>query len=129
MNKDKYGVQYSNNPDGSVTVSIDRLKRYYPVPAFLPGTIEYQDVGKNMNLRNEITNYYLEKTINWMETDKNFRNVKKYLKHIKSKDGFQIIYNLLRLYVKNGRANWYDLRDPNNSHVIKEYLKYKLAEY
>ena len=103
--------------------------KYYPVPYVPPGVIEYQDVGQNMNLRNEITNYYLEKTINWMETDKNFRNVKKYLKHIKSKDGFQIIYNLLRLYVKNGKANWYDLRDSNNSPVLKDYLRYKIGEY
>ena len=29
MNKDKYGVLYQNNPDGSLTISIDRLKRYY----------------------------------------------------------------------------------------------------
>jgi hypothetical protein len=126
MNKDKYGVQYSNNPDGSVTVSIDRLKRYYPVPAFLPGTIEYQDVGKDMNLRKEISMYYLEKTIEWIAKD---NKLKKYLKLLKSKDGLEVIYNLLRIYVKNGKANWYDLRDKNNSPVIKEYLKYKLNEY
>ena len=126
MNKDKYGVSYSNNPDGSVTVSIDRLKRYYPVPAFLPGTIEYQDVGKDMNLRKEISMYYLEKTIEWIAKD---NKLKKYLKLLKSKDGLEVIYNLLRVYVKNGKANWYDLRDKNNSPVIKEYLKYKLNEY
>ena len=126
MNKDKYGLLYSNNPDGSVTVSIDRLKRYYPVPLSLPGTIEYQDVGKDMNLRKEISTYYLEKTIEWIEKDK---KLKKYLKLLKSKDGLDVIYDLLRLYVRNGKANWYDLRDPNNAPVIKEYLKYKLNEY
>ena len=126
MNKDKYGLLYSNNPDGSVTVSIDRLKRYYPVPLSLPGTIEYQDVGKDMNLRKEISKYYLEKTIEWIDKDK---KLKKYSKLLNSKDGLEVIYNLLRVYVKNGKANWYDLRDPNNAPVIKEYLKYKLNEY
>lgn len=126
MNKDKYGLLYSNNPDGSVTVSIDRLKRYYPVPLSLPGTIEYQDVGKDMNLRKEISIYYLEKTIEWIDKDK---KLKKYSKLLNSKDGLEVIYNLLRVYVKNGKANWYDLRDPNNAPVIKEYLKYKLNEY
>jgi hypothetical protein len=126
MNKDKYGLLYSNNPDGSITVSIDRLKRYYPVPLSLPGTIEYQDVGKDMNLRKDISKYYLEKTIEWIEKDK---KLKKYSKLLKSKDGLEVIYDLLRVYVKNGKANWYDLRDPNNAPVIKEYLKYKLNEY
>jgi hypothetical protein len=126
MNKDKYGLLYSNNPDGSVTVSIDRLKRYYPVPPSLPGTIEYQDVGKDMNLRREISKYYLEKTVEWIVKD---NKLKKYSKLLKSKDGLEVIYNLLRVYVKNGKANWYDLRDPNNAPVIKEYLKYKLSTY
>lgn len=126
MNKDKYGLLYSNNPDGSLTISIDRLKRYYPVPISLPSIIEYQDVGKDMNLRTEISKYYLEHTIKWIEKD---NKLKKYSKLLKSKEGFEIIYNLLRVYVKNGRANWYDLRDPNNAPVIKEYLKYKLSQY
>jgi len=126
MNKDKYGVLYNNNPDGSITVSIDRLKRYYPVSVNLPGVIEYQDVGKNMKLRTEISKYYLVKTIEWIEKDK---KLKKYLKLLKSKEGLEVIYNLLRIYVKNGKANWYDLRDSNNAPVIKQYLKYKLSEY
>lgn len=126
MNKDKYGVLYQNNPDGSLTISIDRLKRYYPVPPVLPGTIEYQDVGKNMNLRKEISKYYLEKTIEWIQKD---NKLKKYVKLLKSKDGLEIIYNLLRVYVKNGKANWYDLRDSYNYPIVKDYLKYKLENY
>jgi len=129
MNKDKYGVLYNTNPDGSITLSIDRLRRYYPVPLQLPSTIEYQDVGKNMNLRKEISKYYLENIINWITNDKKFNSLKKHLKLLKSKDGLEVIYNLLRVYVKNGKANWYDLRDPNNAPVVKEYLNYKLKEY
>jgi hypothetical protein len=124
-----YNPIVSSNPITPIVIQKPDGSKYYPVPYVLPSVIEYQDVGQNMNLRNEITNYYLEKTINWIETDKKFRNLKKYLKNLKSKDGYQIIYNLLRIYVKNGRANWYDLRDRNNSPVIKEYLQYKLEEY
>ena len=84
------------------------------------------DVGKDMNLRKEISKYYLEKTVEWIVKD---NKLKKYSKLLKSKDGLEVIYNLLRVYVKNGKANWYDLRDPNNAPVIKEYLKYKLSTY
>ena len=126
MNDDNSKVNYNINTDGKLYVSTDRLKRYYPVPLSLPGTIEYQDVGKDMNLRKDISKYYLEKTIEWIEKDK---KLKKYSKLLKSEDGLEVIYNLLRVYVKNGKANWYDLRDPNNAPVIKEYLKYKLNEY
>jgi len=104
-------------------------RKYYPVPPVPPISIEYQDIGKNMNLRKDVTKYYLTNLIQWIEKDKNFKHLKKHLRSLKSKDGLEIIYNLLRLYVKNGKANWYDLRDSNNSPVIKDYLRYKIGEY
>jgi len=130
MNKDKYGAMFNNNADGSLSISIDRMKRYYPVPAVpLLTTYEYQDVGKNMELRKDVSRYFLEKVLGWIKEDKSYKKVKKFESALKSSNGLAIIYNLLRLYVRNGKANWYDLRDTYNYPIVKDYLKYKLENY
>ena len=130
MNKDKYGAMFNNNADGSLTISIDRMKRYYPVPTVpLLTTYEYQDVGKNMELRKDVSKFFLEKVHQWIKEDKSFNKVKKFSPALKSSNGLEIIYNLLRLYVRNGKANWYDLRDTYNYPIVKNYLLYKLENY
>ena len=129
MNKDKYGAMFNNNADGSLTISIDRMKRYYPVPTPLLTTYEYQDVGKNMELRKDVSKFFLEKVLNWIKEDKSYNKVKKFESALKSSNGLTIIYNLLRLYVRNGKANWYDLRDTYNYPIVKNYLLYKLENY
>ena len=78
MNKDKYGAMFNNNADGSLTISIDRMKRYYPVPTPLLTTYEYQDVGKNMELRKDVSKFFLEKVNQWIKEDKSFNKVKKF---------------------------------------------------
>ena len=130
MNKDKYGAMFNNNSDGSLTISIDRMKRYYPVPTVpLLTTYEYQDVGKNMELRKDVSKFFLENVLKWIKEDKSYNKVKKFESALKSSNGLQIIYNLLRLYVRNGKANWSDLRDTYNYPIVKDYLKYKLENY
>ena len=130
MNKDKYGAMFNNNADGSLTISIDRMKRYYPVPTVpLLTTYEYQDAGKNMELRKDVSKFFLEKVLKCIKEDKSFNKIKKFETALKSSNGLVIIYNLLRLYVRNGKANWYDLRDTYNYPIVKNYLKYKLENY
>jgi hypothetical protein len=125
MNLPKEDNSVTVNPDG--TVKLNRLRRYYPVPLMLPSTFEYQDVGKNMSLRNEITDFYRKKIIEWINTDKGFVRHKKHLAFIKSHEGRTYVYTLLRVYVKKGKANWYDLRDNLNYSILKDFFKYKIG--
>ena len=126
MNKDSknfgalYGIQ-----NGSI-VSLDPDRKVFIAPTPLVSGVEYQDVGKDMNLRKDVSIFYLEKIIKWIDEDKDFKSLKKHLKLLKSNKGLEVIYNFLRLLVKNGRANWYDLRDSYNYPIVKEYLKFKL---
>ena len=116
-----YGIQ-----NGSI-VSLDTDRKIFIAPTPLVSGIEYQDVGKDMNLRKDVSIFYLEKIIKWIDEDKDFKGLKKHLRLLKSNKGLEVIYNFLRLLVKNGRANWYDLRDTYNYPIVKEYLKFKLS--
>jgi hypothetical protein len=129
-NNDDNTVTHTKNPDGSVSISINRLRKYYPVPYVPPvpiSTDDIIDVGKNPELRKTITLFYQQKIIKWITSYKDFSHLKKYLKFIKTKEGLFYVYHLLSDYVENGKANWYDLRDFANYSNIKEFLKYKLT--
>jgi hypothetical protein len=104
-------------------------KRYWPVPPMLnSGYIyEYQDVNKDMNLRNEITDFFQKKIIKWINMPEEYPGYA----HLQDKKAFyettpgrHEIYNLLRNYIKRSGINWYDLRD--NYTIIKDYLSKKL---
>ena len=45
---------------------------------------------------------------------------------LKSDKGYNVIYNLLREFVKKGENNWFDLR--NHYDIVKDYLRYKLGK-
>ena len=49
------------------------------------------------------------------------------VKKISSKEGYKIVYNLIRKFVKEYNINWYDLRDYYP--IFKDYLKYHLINY
>lgn len=127
FNRDNYGVLYALDLNGSI-VNIDKDRKVFIAPPPLRTGVEYQDVGKDMNLRNEVSTFYLEKLIKWLQEDAEFKPLKKHLKVIKSNKGQEIVYNLLRLFVRNGKANWYDLRDTYNYSIVKDYLRYKLKD-
>ena len=120
---------YNNNPDGTTSISINRLRKYFPIPYVPPVPIsnsDIPDVGKNPELRKTITLFYQQKIIKWITSYKDFSNLKKNLKFLKTKEGLFYVYHLLSDYVENGKANWYDLRDFVNYPNIKNFLKYKL---
>ena len=111
-------VQNQNNTNPTET------RKYYPVPPIQPATFEYLNVNKDVKLRKNVTNYFTEKTIEWIQNDDSFKKHKSCLSELKTVDGQMKIYNLLRTFIKRSGINWYDLRD--NYSIIKEYLNKKL---
>ncbi len=97
---------------------------YYPPPAYIPSYYQYQNVNADKDLQYKVTIFFLDETIDWLENDKTFKSVKKYLKYIKSDQGYEIIHKLLRLMVRNGSTNWYDLKLQYD--LVKDFIKYKL---
>ena len=109
-------MQKNNNPS---------TYKFFPAPPIIPTYYQYQDVNADTKLQNTVTLYFLEKTIDWLKYDKEFKKVKKYLKYINGSDGYTIIYKLLKLLVKRGNTNWYDLKIQTN--LVKDFIRHKLS--
>ncbi len=90
------------------------FRKYYPVPPMYDAIYEYQDLNKDLNLRNQMTMYYHNKSLHW------FKHYPELIKKINSSNGHKIIYKLLRKYVKHYGINWYDLIDYND--IVKNYF-------
>lgn len=103
-----------------------RVLKYFIPPPIYTTVVEYQDINKDKKLRDNVTNFFLTKSIKWIESYKEFNHLKNKLPLLKSDKGYNVIYNLLREFVKKGENNWFDLRD--NYDVIKDYLRYKLGK-
>jgi len=103
-------------------------KKLYSVPINPQPTtpIQYQDVGDDPNLQSQVTKFFHEKVLKWIKEYSDFKHLKKHLKFLNDK-GEKYIYNLLKLFVRKSKANWYDLRDPKNYDNIKQYLKNKIG--
>ena len=98
---------------------------YFQPPPFIQTTIKYQDVNNDKKLQNSVTVNFQEKTIMWLKTESNFNKCKKYLSKLEGPHGYKIIHKLLKLFVKKGNTNWYDLED--QSILVKDFIKYKLS--
>jgi len=99
-------------------------RKYYPVPPIQPTVYEYLNVNKDVRLRKNVTTYFTDKTIEWIENDETFKKHKSQLEDLKSVDGQLRIYHLLRKFVRRSGINWYDLRD--NKSLIKKFINHKL---
>ena len=100
---------------------------YFPAPPYILSYKKYQDVNADKKLQKMVTIYFLDELIYWFDNDKSFKDIKYLKKHFQSDDGFITMHKLLRLFVKKGNTNWYDLKLQYN--LIKKYLKYKLSKY
>lgn len=109
-----------------IQITDKRVLKYFIPPPIHTSIVEYQDINKDKNLRDIVTNYFLEKTIKWIKLDKKFNHLKDKIKSLETNKGYTIIYNLLRQYVKSNTSNWYDLK--KNKNIIKDYLKYKIGK-
>lgn len=93
---------------------------------FLPDTT--QDVGENPKLQEEVSKFYLTKTIKWLEKNPEFSKIKKQLKFIKSKKGIGFIYKILKNFIKKNHINWFDLRSDDNYDDVKDFIREKLLQ-
>jgi hypothetical protein len=110
-----------------VNIPQSKVKNYFVPPPFITTLRLVEDINKDPQLRKTITTFYYKKAKKWMNEYKEFKHTKKNLSKIESKDGYKIIYNLLRKYVKNFKINWYELRKPNYL-LVKDFLKYELGK-
>jgi hypothetical protein len=99
---------------------------YFPPPPIIQTYNKYQDVNNDKNLQNTQTLYFLNKIIEWIKYDKSYNSLKKLLKYFKGTDGYEITYKLLKLFVKRGNTNWYDLKIQQD--LVKDYIKHKLSK-
>ena len=104
-------------------------KRLYSVPIQAPYTIPtpYQDVGDNPSLQSDVTNFFYIKVLKWIKEQPDFKHLKKHLTFLNGTKGKVYIHDMLRLFVKYSKANWYDLRDDINYTIIKKYLRKKIG--
>jgi hypothetical protein len=118
----------NNNPGYNSTLRPKDLQILYEYNLRNPysTTYSYQDVNADKKLQYSITNYFLDKTIDWMKHDKSYKKVKKFLRYLKGPDGEEIMHKILRLFVKKGETNWYDLKIQKS--LVKNYIKHRLAK-
>jgi hypothetical protein len=89
---------------------------YFQSPPYINAVFTYQDVNKDFKLREIVTNSFLNK---YMKKHPNS-------KLNKTDKTFNIIYSLIRKYIKHNNINWYDLEALYEDEVI-QYLHTKLS--
>ena len=87
---------------------------------------DIQDVGDNFELQEDLTDFFYEKTLKWLDKDLEFNKIKKTKKVLKSKKGRPYINKILKSFVKKNKVNWYELRDEKNYDDVKDYIRNKL---
>ncbi len=108
----------------SVTPKEPREFRYYPAPPIISSYYKYQNVNADPNLQHMVTTDFHKKVIEWIKHDKAFKKFKKYEKELKSEVGYEMIHKILKLFVKRGNTNWYDLKEQNS--LVKAYIRHKI---
>ena len=107
------------------TQTIPTHYTYYQPPPYISTIYRYQTVNNDKELQRKVTNFFLEKTKEWIKKDKTFS--KNYQSNIKNEEiGFKIIHNILKLFVRKGNTNWYDLKEQKQ--LVKDFIKYKLSK-
>lgn len=100
---------------------------YYPAPPVILSYREYQNVNADKRLQDMVTEKFLKKLRVWLKEDPKFKSVKKFNKIIDKDEGYDVIHYILRILVKKGRTNWYDLDLQEG--LVKKYILFKLKEY
>jgi hypothetical protein len=92
-----------------------------------PYRYDVEDIGNNEDLKEDVTEFFYNKTLKWLDKDIEFAKVKKTKKILKTKKGESYIYKILTSFVKKNKVNWYELRGENNSEDVKDYIRLKLG--
>ena len=99
-----------------------------PYSPYLESTkYNIQDIGDNIDLQEDITNFFYKKTLKWLTNDIEFNKIKKVLKIMKTQKGEDYIYKILKSFVKKNKINWYELRNDKNYDDVKDYIRQKLS--
>ena len=98
------------------------VDEYIKLPTFIRKITKYQNVNVDPKLRDKVITFFKKEYIEYLKKSKN-KNINVYLPEIKGKHGYNIIYNLIKLYVKKTGDNWYDLKGKNRL-VINFFNKY-----
>ena len=92
-----------------------------------PYKYDVEDIGDNEDLKEDVTDFFYNKTLKWLDKDIEFAKVKKTKKILKTKKGKTYIYKILSSFVKKNRVNWYELRSEKNFEDVKDYIRLKLG--
>jgi hypothetical protein len=113
-------------PAPSAPVSSSKPLLYFPAPPIISSITRYQDINNDSKLQNMETEYFLERTKEYIKHDKSWKKLKKFSKYLKGEDGYEITYKILRLFVKRGNTNWYDLKIQEE--LVMDFIKHKLTK-
>ncbi len=122
-------ISTQTNPTFNIstqTATPQKQFKYFPAPPIITTYHQYQDVNNDTYLQQKETLYFLDKTLDWIKNEKSFKKLKKFSKYLKGPDGYEIMHKLLRLFVKRGNTNWYDLKIQQS--LVKDYIKHKLSK-
>ena len=111
-----YKMKGKNDNYYSPSTYISEKSKYDFIP---PPTTKYDG-----EIDVEETNYFLDKILKSIENDSDFSKIKKFTKKLKSKDGFKIIFNILKQYMKLKQITWYDIRE--KAYDVKLFIRDKL---
>jgi hypothetical protein len=124
-----YTIPSTNNIiNTSNIISTNNITSYFTPPPFYYGIDIYTNVNVDPNLRQMVTEFYLKKSIKWINTNTIFSTYKKILEQLNSSKGYNIIYNLLREFCHKYNIKWYELRE-NNYNNVKHFLHKKFSTF
>jgi hypothetical protein len=124
-----YTIPSTNNIiNTSNIISTNNITSYFTPPPFYYGIDIYTNVNVDPNLRQMVTEFYLKKSIKWINTNTIFSSYKKILEQLNSSKGYNIIYNLLREFCHKYNIKWYELRE-NNYNNVKHFLHKKFSTF
>jgi hypothetical protein len=115
-----------SEPSTAPTVSAAKERLYFPAPPIISTYHQYQDVNNDKNLQHMETVFFLKRTIEYINYEKSWKGLKKFKKHLNGPDGYEIIHKLLKLFVRRGNTNWYDLKVQKD--LVLDYIKHKLTK-
>jgi hypothetical protein len=110
-----------------IDASGNKIPYFFQPPPFIATYYKHQTVNADSKLQEIMTNYFLDKTIDWIRDERSFSNTKRQLARLKDHDkGFNIIKHILKIYIKRTNGNWFDLK--RESHQVKRFINEKLSD-
>ena len=69
-------ITQQNEPRTNNVITYDRPLTYFLPPPLITSNFVYQDINSDPTLRENITNFFLNKTIKWVNNYSEFKNSK-----------------------------------------------------